>query len=48
MTPVLFVFLDEEGGPLLYPRVSETEQRSFDSICRKLPRFLLDSKNPSN
>lgn len=48
MVPVLFVFLDEEGGPLLYPRVSETEQRSFDSTCRKLRRFLLDSKNPSS
>lgn len=29
----------EEGGPLLYSG-SEEEQRSFDSTCRKLHRFL--------
>jgi hypothetical protein len=39
--------LDDEGGPLIYPRKSEPEQRSFDSTCRKLHRFLLDSKRPS-
>jgi hypothetical protein len=44
---VLTESLDEEGGPLLYPRRSETDQRSFDSTCRKLHRFLLDSKSPS-
>jgi len=41
---VLAEFLDEDGGPLLYPQMSETEQRSFDSTCRKLHRFLPDSK----
>jgi len=30
----------EEGGPLLYHGDSEAEQRSFDSTCRKLRRFL--------
>lgn len=30
----------EEGGPLLYHGNSEAEQRSFDSTCRKLRRFL--------
>jgi hypothetical protein len=29
----------EDGGPLLY-HGSEEEQRSFDSTCRKLHRFL--------
>jgi hypothetical protein len=29
----------EDGGPLLY-HSSEDEQRSFDSTCRKLHRFL--------
>jgi hypothetical protein len=29
----------EDGGPLLY-HSSEEEQRSFDSTCRKLHRFL--------
>jgi len=41
---VLTESLDEDGGPLIYPRTSETEQRSFDSTCRKLHRFLPDSK----
>jgi hypothetical protein len=36
--------LEEDGGPLIYPTISEAEQRSFDSTCRKLFRFLLDSK----
>jgi hypothetical protein len=36
--------LEEDGGPLIYPTISEAEQRSFDSTCRKLYRFLLDSK----
>jgi hypothetical protein len=44
---VLTEALGEDGGPLLYPRRSETDQRSFNSTCRKLHRFLLDSKPPS-
>jgi hypothetical protein len=44
---VLTEALGEDGGPLLYPCRSETDQRSFDSTCRKLHRFLLDSKSPS-
>jgi|SRR5580658_3229656 hypothetical protein len=43
---VLSEFLDEDGGPLMYPLFTETEQRSFDSTCRKLYRFLLESKRP--
>jgi hypothetical protein len=31
--------IHEDGGPLLY-HSSEEEQRSFDSTCRKLHRFL--------
>ena len=31
--------IHEDGGPLLY-HGSEDEQRSFDSTCRKLHRFL--------
>ena len=44
---VLAESLDEDGGPLIYPRRSEAEQRAFDSTCRKLHRFLLDSKTSS-
>ena len=46
MVSVLLVFIDEDGGPLLYPRTS-AEQRSFDSTCTKLRRFLLGSRLPS-
>jgi hypothetical protein len=31
--------IHEDGGPLVY-NGSEDEQRSFDSTCRKLHRFL--------
>ena len=33
--------IDDEGGPLVYAMESEEDQqRSFDSTCRKLYRFL--------
>ena len=32
--------IDDEGGPLLYGADSEERQRSLDSTCRKLHRFL--------
>jgi hypothetical protein len=33
--------IDDEGGPLVYATESEEPlQRSFDSTCRKLHRFL--------
>ena len=36
--------IDEEGGPLVYALESEELlQRSFDSTCRKLYRFLSPS-----
>lgn len=31
--------VDEDGGPLIH-NGSQAEQRSFDSTCRKLHRFL--------
>jgi hypothetical protein len=37
-------FLDDDGGPLIYPTITETEQKSFDSTCRKLHRFLEQSR----
>jgi hypothetical protein len=45
--PIMSVLTDslgEDGGPLIYPRKTELEQRSFDSTCRKLHLFILDSK----
>ena len=32
--------IEEDGGPLLWPRVTETTQRELDATCRKLYRFL--------
>jgi hypothetical protein len=43
MVPVMMVFIDEDGGPLLYPSQS-LAQRSLDATCLKLRVFLLDSK----
>jgi len=37
---LLLNFIEEDGGPLIWPRISESEQRSFDATCRKLYRFL--------
>ena len=30
----------DEGGPLMWPRISESEQDSLDTTCRKLNRFF--------
>lgn len=35
-----FELLEEEGGPLIWPRITEQQQDSFDASCRKLYRFL--------
>ena len=32
--------IEEDGGPLIWPRITETEQNSFDATCRKLYKFL--------
>lgn len=37
---LLFNLIEEEGGPLIWPRITESEQKSFDATCRKLYRFL--------
>jgi len=37
---ILFDLLDHEGGPLIHGGDSEEAQRSLDSTCRKLRRFL--------
>jgi len=37
---ILFDAIDGDGGPLIYGVSSEQQQRSFDSTCRKLHRFL--------
>ena len=38
---VTFALLEEDGGPLIWPRITEQEQDAFDASCRKLYRFLM-------
>ena len=40
---LLFDLVDDDGGPLLSHCDSEDQQKSFDSTCRKLRRFLTES-----
>lgn len=37
---VTFDLLEEEGGPLIWPQITEQQQDAFDASCRKLYRFL--------
>ena len=37
---LLLTLIEEDGGPLLWPRVTETTQRELDATCRELYRFL--------
>ena len=37
---VTLALLEEDGGPLIWPRITEREQDAFDASCRKLYRFL--------
>ena len=32
--------IEEEGGPLLWPIITEAQQNSFDATCRKLYAFI--------
>lgn len=40
MHDVLRGLLEDDGGPLVYPPLSESDQIAFDGTCRKLFRFL--------
>jgi hypothetical protein len=35
--------IDDETGPLIWPRISESAQDAFDVTCRQLHRFLSDA-----
>ena len=37
---VTFDLLEEDGGPLIWPQLTEQQQNAFDASCRKLYRFL--------
>ena len=32
--------IGRDGGPLMWPRITEAEQDSLDATCRKLNRFM--------
>ena len=35
--------VEGDGGPLMWPRITELEQDSLDATCRKLNRFWRES-----
>lgn len=35
--------IEGDGGPLMWPRITELEQHSLDATCRKLHRFWHES-----
>ena len=37
---IVLRFIDDECGPLMWPRISEQQQNAFDATCRKLHQFL--------
>ena len=39
--------IEEEGGPLIWPRITEAEQNSFDATCRKLYKYLNSTAKPA-
>ena len=39
-TFLVLQLIDDECGPLIWPRISEQQQHSFDATCRKLYQFL--------
>jgi hypothetical protein len=41
---LLHDLIEEDGGPLIWPRIAESEQKAFDATCRKLHRFLNQQK----
>lgn len=34
------LLIEEDGGPLIWPRITETEQNAFDATCRKLYKYI--------
>ncbi len=44
---VLFNLIEEDGGPLIWPSITESAQNAFDATCRKLYRFLNEQKKRS-
>ena len=43
---VLLKSMDPECGPLIWPRITQQQQDSFDATCRKLYQFLTTNPKP--
>jgi hypothetical protein len=39
--------IEPDGGPLIWPRISQTDQDSLDATCRRLYRFLEAREKPA-
>jgi hypothetical protein len=39
--------IEEEGGPLIWPQITEAEHNSFDATCRKLYNYLNSTTKPA-
>ena len=39
--------IEEDGGPLIWPRITEAQQRAFDATCRKLYKYLNSTPKPA-
>ncbi len=39
VTAAIGQLIGRDGGPLMWPRITEAEQDSLDATCRKLKRF---------
>lgn len=44
---LLLNLVEEDGGPLIWPSITESAQNAFDATCRKLHRFLNQQKTRS-
>jgi len=40
VTTLLDKLIEEDGGPLIWPAISESAQNAFDATCRKLYQYL--------
>jgi hypothetical protein len=43
VTDAIRQLIESDGGPLMWPRITESEQDSLDTTCRKLNRFMRES-----
>jgi len=44
---LLLNLVENDGGPLIWPRITESAQNAFDATCRKLHRFLNQQPEPN-